>query len=387
MKGMLAIVGLVAFATALFARAVDPIVPPIAAALAVDPATVALLSTAFSLPFAAVQPILGPMADMVGKTRIMTICLFIAVAAAFVGASATNFPILLLSRVVAGMAAGGIFPLALAIIADNVPVHERQVVLGRYLSTTIAGNLLGFGLAGGVADLFGWRAVFVVIGSCGAAALVAAVIGFRNRFSELPARLDFKSMFAGYRIIFANPRAKVCFGAVFIEGVAILGVFPYVAVLLLARGETRSSIAGLILAGFAIGGMFYSAGVRLLLRRLRPRRIMIVGGAAAATALVGAGLGLAWMADVAVFALMGFGFYALHACIQVQATELAPTARGASMSLHSFFFFLGQATGPVLYGFGLAHAGSLPTLAIAAAIMALLGVVCARLLGDRPEAT
>src|SRR6266480_4091380 len=57
MKGMLAVVGLVSFATALFARAVDPIVPPIAAALAVDPATVALLSTAFSLPFAAVQPL------------------------------------------------------------------------------------------------------------------------------------------------------------------------------------------------------------------------------------------------------------------------------------------------------------------------------------------
>ena len=49
-------------------------------------------------------------------------------------------------------------------------------------------------------------------------------------------------------------------------------------------------------------------------------------------------------------------------------------------------FFLGQATGPVLYGFGLTHMGSLPTLAIAAAIMALLGIVCARLLGGRPDA-
>src|SRR5205823_6467919 len=159
-------------------------------------------------------------------------------------------------------------------------------------------NLLGFGLAGGVADLFGWRAVFVVIGSCGAAALVAAVIGFRNYVNEAPARLDFKSMFAGYRIIFANPRAKICYGAVFIEGVAILGVFPYVAVLLAARGETRSSIAGVILAGFAIGGMFYSAGVRLLLRRLAQRWIMVIGGAAAAAALVGAGFGLVWTADI-----------------------------------------------------------------------------------------
>ena len=39
---------LVGFVTALVARAVDPIVPPIAAELGVDPKSVALLSTAFA---------------------------------------------------------------------------------------------------------------------------------------------------------------------------------------------------------------------------------------------------------------------------------------------------------------------------------------------------
>ena len=46
-----------------------------------------------------------------------------------------------------------------------------------------------------------------------------------------------------------NPRAKVCFGAVFIEGVVIFGMFPFVALLLLAAGEARASIAGLVLGG------------------------------------------------------------------------------------------------------------------------------------------
>src|SRR5579863_10708361 len=55
-------------------------------------------------------------------------------------------------------------------------------------------------------------------------------------------------------------------------------------------------------------------------------------------------------------ALIGFGFYMLHGCIQVQATEIAPDARGAAVSFHCFFF-LGQAIGPVGYGQGLAHAG------------------------------
>ena len=49
------------------------------------------------------------------------------------------------------------------------------------------------------------------------------------------------------------------------------------------------------------------------------------------------------------FVVMGIGFYSLHGCIQVEASELSATARGTAMSLHSLFFFLGHAAGPVLY--------------------------------------
>ena len=61
---------------------------------------------------------------------------------------------------------------------------------------------------------------------------------------------------------------------------------------------------------------------------------------------------LAWPVQFAAFTLLGFGFYTLHASIQVQATELSTTARGAAMSMHSFSFFVGHASGPVLYGAG-----------------------------------
>ena len=62
-----------------------------------------------------------------------------------------------------------------------------------------------------------------------------------------------------------------------------------------------------------------------------------------------------WPVEFANFALLGFGFYMLHAVIQIYASELAPAARGSAMALHSFFFFLGQAVGPVVYGVGPYH--------------------------------
>jgi predicted MFS family arabinose efflux permease len=383
-RRVLAGVSTVAFATSLFSRAIDPIIPPIAGDLGVMPETVALLSTAFSLPFALIQPILGPLADAFGKTRIMTLCLIVLIATAAIGATATTFQVLLASRMLAGIAAGGIFPVSLAIVGDLVPVAERQIALGRYLAVVISGNFLGASLAGAVADLIGWRGVFVAIGCCGAVAFVASRFGFAGQEKRTGARLEIHAIPGLFRAIFGNPRAKICYAAVFLEGVAIFGLFPYVALLLFARGEARASIAGLVLGGFALGGVAYALMVRMLLGKFRPNRLMLGGAAVAALALLGAAFGMPWPAEMAVFGGIGFGFYMLHACIQVQATEIAPGARGAAMALHSFFFFTGQAIGPVFYGFGLLHFGAVPTLALGGAIMLLVGVFTSRLLRERP---
>ncbi|RPI36521.1 MAG: MFS transporter, partial [Hyphomicrobiaceae bacterium] len=74
-KQLITHVSMIGFATALSARALDPLIPSIAGDLSVDAASVALLSTAFALPFAFVQPILGSLADMLGKIRLMVTCL------------------------------------------------------------------------------------------------------------------------------------------------------------------------------------------------------------------------------------------------------------------------------------------------------------------------
>src|SRR5262245_18586324 len=90
------------FATTLFVRALDPVIPPIARDFNTDPATVALLSTAFALPYAIMQPLLGGLADAFGKTRLMTWSLTSLVIAALVGAVAPNITVLFVSRMVAG---------------------------------------------------------------------------------------------------------------------------------------------------------------------------------------------------------------------------------------------------------------------------------------------
>ncbi|TXM87838.1 MFS transporter, partial [Methylobacterium sp. WL122] len=56
-------------------RSVEPLVGVLARDLGSDAHTVALLSTAFALPYALIQPILGPVGDAVGKERVIAACL------------------------------------------------------------------------------------------------------------------------------------------------------------------------------------------------------------------------------------------------------------------------------------------------------------------------
>ena len=368
-------------------RAMDPMLPQVAHDLATAPATVALLTTAFALPYAGLQPLLGPLADMIGKTRLMTICLGALVIAGFAGAAAPNFKFLLATRVASGIAAGGIFPIALAVAGDLVPVHQRQVAISRLLAAGMFGNLLGTPMAGILGDLIGWRFVLAVIGVL----CLATFLHHREHWiSQRCGARRFRALISppllkGYRAIFQNPQAKFCFGAVMLEGTFMMGIFPYVALLLREGGEPRAMIAGIVLAGFALGGVIYSLSVSRLLPRIGERGLILTGAGFMGLALLAAALRAPWQVQIVQYLLMGCGFYMMHGVIQIYATELAPSARGSAAAIHSGSFCLGLAIGPIYFGFGLAQMGLTATVAISATVILATGYVCAvKLRRQRP---
>jgi len=384
MTRTLNLIAVVVFASSLFMRSTDPIIPQIAFGLDVEPATAALLTSAFTLPYALIQPFLGALADMGSKARLMLLCLFLVAVATIVCGLAQSFEVLLGARMVAGIAAGGVVPIAFALVGDMVPVAERQVAMGRLLFAIMTGNLLGATCSGIVTDLVGWRGVFFTLGGFGLAVLLAAMPGFRG-IKERAGKFDLQTTVATYGTIFRNPLAKICFGAVFLEALFMYGVFPHIATMMHNAGETRASIAGIVIAGFGVGGALYGLSVVRLLPVLGERWMMRLGGSAMGFCLVVIAATLPWPFEFANFMLLGFGFYMLHAVIQIYASELAPSGRASAMALHSFFFFLGQAVGPAVYGVALTSSlGIRPLLLVGAAVLVGVGLTCAQWLRREP---
>jgi len=373
----------VVFASTLFTRAVDPVVPKIASDLGIAVSTAALLSSAFTFPYAIMQPALGMIGDFFGKTRLMNLSLAIVVGTTLVCAFASNFSVLVAMRILAGMLAGGIFPVGIAIVGDLVPFEERQVAIGRLLAVGLTGNLIGATISGFVGDLLGWRGVFLTIGGFGLVVVIAAFFAFRGLAFGKPRPFNRAAVIAGYRGIFADSRAKICFSSVFFEGITIHGMFPYVALLLLASGQTRSSYAGIVIAAFGLGGILFSLSLPFLVARLTERHLMLAGAVFGGIAFILISLHMPWYTLAAVFLLFGTGFYMLHNCIQVHVTDLSQTARATALSMHSCSFFFGQAFGPIYYGFAFSHFGTSPPMFLGAAVIIAIGLVCARFLRHR----
>jgi predicted MFS family arabinose efflux permease len=273
----------------------------------------------------------------------------------------------------------------MSLTGDLVPLQGRQLALSRNLAGSMSGNLLGASLSGIIGDFIGWRAVLILLGVLVLIGAAMVFTGFRRSVGVPRRPVELAALKKGYTEIFTNPNAAVCYSAVFVEGICVLGLFPYIASFLVELGEPRLSIAGVVIGGFAIGGLLYTASVSRLLPRLGVHAMMVSGAVMVASQLAIIGLGPPWQAQLVNLVLLGWGFYMLHGSIQVFATELSVGARATAFSLHSFFFFMGQAAGPLVYGFLLIRIGKSSTLLLAAATIIILCVVVARLLHRAPR--
>lgn len=373
------------FVSSMSMRIIDPVVPDVARDLMVPPEAVALLASAFTFPYALGQPILGALGDALGKSKIIKATLAVLVICLAVAAAAPSLDALFVARIIGGAAGGGIIPLAFAMVGDRFEMADRQWALSRVLSAIIAGQLTGALGSGIIASAFGWRVSMLAGTGLALAALVVTLwqLHPRPKSDRPPFRMT--QLSDGYVQVFRNPKTVVCFTAVFIEGIVLFGLFPYIALLLEARNAGGVREAGFVLAGFAIGGFAYVALVRQMLGRLGIYKLIWSGAAIAGVGFLALALSLSWPFEMAIMSVIGLGFYMIHNSLQTQATELAPSHRASAVAAHAFFFFLGQAVGPLVYRAGFDHAGIDATLFGAGLLLAATGIATAAGLKARSQ--
>ena len=132
----------------------------------------------FLLGYVAVLPLIGRLADLVDRQRVLLGCLAVFVVGSAVTALAVELPVLVAGRVVQGVGGGGLVPATLAIVAQLWPADRRGVPLGVVGAVQELGSVLGPVLGALVLVVADWRMIFWLNAIAGVVlAVVVTVVG------------------------------------------------------------------------------------------------------------------------------------------------------------------------------------------------------------------
>jgi predicted MFS family arabinose efflux permease len=371
------LLSLAAFASAAALRASDPLLPLIAATFGTTPGGASAVITGFALAYGLLQLVTGPVADRIGKYRM--VCWVTAVSAVgnLLCALAPSLPLLVAARFATGATVGAIVPLAMAWIGDAVPYERRQPVLARFLIGHMLGLALATSAAGFLGEHYGWQAMFLALSALYALTALLLFAELRRNPQTREARAARGGLTDAFRrmaVLARKPWVRVILAVVFAEGVLLYGATAFIALDLHQRFGLSLGASGAIVAAFALGGLCYALFAGRIVPRLGERGLALGGGAFIAASL----LGLA-AAPAAAWALpcmigLGLGVYMLHNTLQVHATQMAPEARGGSLALFACSLFTGQSAGVWLASHAVDAAGARPVYVIAAVGLLLLAL-------------
>ncbi len=152
------------------------ILPKIQSDLGLTPIQEGLLGSSFLFVYAIATLPLGVLADRSIRKNIVAVCVGIWSVATVLAGFTVNFLQLFGVRSVLGIGEAGYAPASLSLLGDFFSKEKRGRILSYWSSGTLVGAAVGFTLGGLVADAFGWRYAFFLVGLPG---LIAAYLAWR----------------------------------------------------------------------------------------------------------------------------------------------------------------------------------------------------------------
>jgi predicted MFS family arabinose efflux permease len=373
-----------AFLSMAGARVIDPLLPVVAGDFHESIPAVAVLITAFTLPYGLNQLFLGPIGDRYGKLRVLLGALIGYSLATGACAFATDLPMLTLLRACAGAASAGMIPVGLAYIGDAVPYAGRQLAISRFLTGAVLAQIMAGPIGGVFGEYLGWRGLFLVLAAL--AALVAAVLALR--IGRLPDRTNRSARFnlAGFRTLAGARLSRRLLVGALVDGALLGGTFPFVASFLREHHGLPYAGIGLIIACFGLGAWGYTRCAARIIARLGEPGMVLVGGALMALGLALGMLSPAWQVFPAVELMLGMGYMMLHGVLQARATEMLPDSRATAVAAFVSLLFLGQALGALAMGQAIASIGFRAGFLIVSALVMALGLWLRPLVRQRASA-
>jgi EmrB/QacA subfamily drug resistance transporter len=146
--------------------------------------------TAYMLASTVTVPLYGKLGDVYGRKRLMLFAIVVFLVGSALCGLAQNMTQLVVFRAIQGFGAGGLIPLAMAVIGAIVPPRDRGRFQGLIGSVFGSASIIGPAVGGFIVDHTTWRWIFYVNLPVGAAALVVISVTMPRRAPQTDRSID-----------------------------------------------------------------------------------------------------------------------------------------------------------------------------------------------------
>ena len=330
----------------------QPLLPLLSTHFGVAPGSAALSVSVTTLTLGIALLFVGPMSEVVGRTKVMMISLFGASVMAVACAAAPTWGSLLVLRGLLGFAVAGLPAVAVAYLREEVAPSAMARATGQYIGGTALGGMSGRLVAGALADVGGWRLAVAGIGVLGlvCAIFVRATLPPSRHFVAVP--LDHRVLWTMTRRVLSDRVLLALYVLPFLSMGTFVAVYNAMGFRLAAAPyQLSAGAAGLVFLIYLLGSVSSSRAGRfadryghravvsltlvlmltgLLISLARPLALVIVG-----------------------LALFTMGFFGCHGVatgwVVTRAAASGPGA-GQASALYTFMYYLGSSVAGFIAG-------------------------------------
>ena len=358
---------------------VAPIIPVLADAFATSAHTAGFVVPAYLIPYGIATLVFGLLADRLGVQRVMFASLAMFSLLTALTATAASVEQMVLWRVLTGLGASGVVPLALVLVGQLFPYAQRGRPLGWLFAAMAGGMAFGSPLGSILVPVIGWRGLFLAVSAAGGIVLLL-FLPYRRLIAGAmqPVGGTLGDLMRGYFGLLSTARGQRTYGYVFVNSMFHSGVFTWLGVYLEQRYSLGPVGIGLALLGYGVPGLLFGPLIGRAADRWGRARLLPIGLGLSALAAAGLLFDFPVILAPIIAMLLSLGYDATQPLFAGIVTSLGGKRPGQAMGLNVFTLFVGFGLGSLIFGevlrFGFGTA-----LALFAAIELILALGSIRL--------
>jgi MFS family permease len=353
--------------------ATQPLLPELRATFGASEASVGLTITATTFACAAAAPLVGTLADRVGRKRVIVTSIVLIALATFGAASAKTLVALIAWRAAQGALMPGVFAVTIAYIAEEFPVAVAGRAVAAYVTGNVFGGWFGRYIAALAAAHLHWQAAFLILGVLNLAGASFVVVAL-PRSEHFQRSASFGASSRAIVGFLRDPQVLTTYAMGGTVLFTLVATFTFVTFYLAGPPIHLSTLElGNVFTVYLVGLIATPLGGRLI-DRLGSRTTTLIALCAAVGGLSLTLVPRLWVVVVGL-TIMSNAVFVMQASSQGYLNTIVSANRSTAAATYFTFYYIGGGLGAVVPAAAWTRGGWPWTVASIVAVQVLVGAL------------